>query len=89
MVGKETAYIMINCEVGYEESIIEQLRSIEGIKEVQGVLGNFDILAKIEISSLEALREIITWKIRKIQKIRCTTTVICTKNGRSDEDDIC
>jgi DNA-binding Lrp family transcriptional regulator len=89
MVGKETAYIMINCEVGYEESIIEQLKSIEGIKEVQGVLGNFDILAKIEISSIEALREIITWKIRKIQKIRSTTTVICTKNGRSDEDDIC
>jgi DNA-binding Lrp family transcriptional regulator len=89
MVGKEIAYIMINCEVGYEESIIEQLRSIEGVKEVQGVLGNFDILAKIEISSIKALREIITWKIRKIQKIRCTTTVICTKNGRSDEDDIC
>lgn len=89
MVGKETAYIMINCEVGYEEPIIEQLRSIEGVKEVQGVLGNFDILVKIEVSSIEALREIITWKIRKIQKICCTTTVICTKNGRSDGEDIC
>jgi DNA-binding Lrp family transcriptional regulator len=89
MVSKEIAYIMINCEVGYEESIIEQLRSIEGIKEVQGVLGNFDVLARIEVSSLEALREIITSKIRKIQKIRCTTTVICTKNGRSDESHIC
>jgi DNA-binding Lrp family transcriptional regulator len=89
MVGKETAYIMINCEVGYEEAIIEQLRSIECVKEVQGVLGNFDILVKIEVSSIEALREIISWKIRKIQKIRCTTTVICTKNGRSDGGDTC
>ena len=85
MVGKETAYIMINCEVGYEESIIEQLRTIEGIKEVQGVLGNFDILVRIEVSSIDALREIITTKIRKIEKIRCTTTVVCTKNGRSDK----
>ena len=89
MVGKETAYIMINCEVGYEESIIEQLKAIKGIKEVQGVLGNFDVLARIEVPSLEDLREIITLKIRKIEKIRCTTTVICSKNGRSDEDDIC
>jgi len=89
MVGKETAYIMINCEVGYEESIIEQLRTIEGIKEVQGVLGSFDVLARIEVPSIEDLREIITSKIRKIQKIRCTTTVICSKNGRSDEDDSC
>jgi len=88
MVGKEIAYIMINCEVGYEEAIIEQLRSIECVKEVQGVLGNFDILVKIEVPSVEALREIITWKIRKIEKIRCTTTVICTKNGRSDEGGI-
>ncbi|MGI0026310.1 MAG: Lrp/AsnC ligand binding domain-containing protein [Nitrosopumilaceae archaeon] len=89
MVGKETAYIMINCEVGYEESVIEQLRNIEGVKEIQGVLGNFDILARIEVSSIESLREIITSKIRKIENIRCTTTVICTKNGRSDEDDVC
>jgi len=89
MVGKETAYIMINCEVGHEESIIEQLRAIEGVKDVQGVLGNFDILARIEVSSIDALREIITTKIRKIEKIRCTTTVVCTKNGRSDEDDVC
>lgn len=89
MTGKEIAYIMINCEVGFEESIIEQLKSIEGIKQVQGVLGNFDILARIEVSSIEALRELLTSKIRKIEKIRCTTTVICTKNGRSDEDYIC
>ena len=86
---RETAYIMINCEVGYEESIIAQLRTIEGVKEVQGVLGNFDILARIEVPSIADLREIITSKIRKIQKIRCTTTVICSKNGRSDEDAIC
>lgn len=89
MVGKETAYIMINCEVGYEESIIEQLMTIEGVTEVQGVLGNFDILVRIEVASINALREIITSKIRKIQKIRCTTTVVCTKNGRSDEEGIC
>ena len=57
MVGKETAYVMINCEVGYEESIIEQLRIIDGVKAVQGVLGNFDILVRIEVSSIEALRE--------------------------------
>ena len=86
---KETAYIMINCEVGHEQSIIEQLKTIDGIKEVQGVLGNFDILARVEVPTIEDLREIITSKIRKIQRIHCTTTVICSKNGKSDEDYIC
>jgi len=33
-------------------------------------------LAKIESSTVEALRETITWKIRKIEKIRSTLTLM-------------
>jgi DNA-binding Lrp family transcriptional regulator len=79
MGGMESAYIMINCELGSEDSVIEQLKSIPGIKEVQGVFGNYDILAKIEIPSLKSLRDIIAFKIRKIPEIHCTTTIMCSK----------
>lgn len=74
----ETAYIMINCEVGSEGSIIDEIKSIHCVKEVQGVLGNYDILAKLETPSLEHTRDAIML-IRKIKDIHCTTTVICTK----------
>ena len=43
-----TAYVLINCELGSEESIIEQLKSLAGIIEVHGTFGAYDILAKIE-----------------------------------------
>ena len=69
-----TAYVLINCELGSEESIISQLKTLEGIIEVHGTFGAYDILAKIESSTVEALRETITWKIRKIEKIRSTLT---------------
>ncbi|TLX67299.1 MAG: Lrp/AsnC family transcriptional regulator [Thaumarchaeota archaeon] len=75
----ESAYIMINCELGSEDFVIEQLKSIPGIKEVQGVFGNYDILVKIQTQSIESLRDIIIFQIRKIPEIYCTTTIMCSK----------
>ena len=71
-----TAYILINCELGSEELIIQQLKNIDDISEVSGTFGAYDILAKIESSTVETLREIITWKIRKIDQIRSTLTLM-------------
>jgi DNA-binding Lrp family transcriptional regulator len=71
-----TAYVLINCELGSEQAVIDQIKSIDGIKEVRGVFGAYDILIKIETPSVEQLREIITWKIRKIDKIRSTLTLM-------------
>ncbi len=70
------AYVLINCELGSEESVISQLKSIEGVKEVHGTFGAYDILAKVEADKVEMLRETITWKIRKIQNIRSTLTLM-------------
>ena len=70
------AYILINCELGSEESIIQQLKSIDGVVEVHGTFGAYDILTKIESTTVEILREIITWKIRKIAHIRSTLTLM-------------
>ena len=70
------AYVLINCELGSEESIIKELKNLDGIIEVHGTFGAYDILAKIESSTVETLREIITWKIRKIDQIRSTLTLM-------------
>jgi len=71
-----TAYVLINCELGSEEAIISELKSIKGIVEVRGIFGAYDILAKVESGQVEALRETITWKIRKIPKISSTLTLM-------------
>ena len=70
------AYILINCEIGSEEEVITALKNVDGIKEVHGTFGAYDILAKIESLQVEDLRETITWKIRKIDKIRSTLTLM-------------
>ena len=71
-----TAYVLINCDLGSEESVISELKSLEDVVEVHGTFGAYDILAKVEAELVEKLRETITWKIRKIPKIRSTLTLM-------------
>lgn len=71
-----TAYVLINCEIGSEQTVIDQIKQIDGVKEIKGVFGAYDIIVKVETPSVERLREIITWKIRKIDRIRSTLTLM-------------
>ena len=69
------AFVLINCELGSEEHVISELKTFSDIKEVQGTFGAYDIIAEISSESIEKVRETITWKIRKIEKIRSTLTL--------------
>lgn len=79
----EIAYVLIQCDLGYETDIIKSLESIPEIKEVRGTLGVFDIFVKIQTDSKEQAEGIIS-KIRKTPHIRGTNTltVILTQGGR-------
>ena len=68
---------MINCEMGSESSIIEKIKPIEGVKEVIGVFGNYDVLVKIQSSKIDEISRTIVANIRSLDKIRCTTTLMC------------
>ena len=71
-----TAYVLIVCDLGYEEQIIEELKHFSDVKEVHGTFGAYDILAKVESDEPNTLKETITWKIRKLDKVRSTLTLI-------------
>jgi len=69
------AFVLINCELGAEELVISELKEIETVREVRGVLGAYDILVKLEAGSLDEISKTITLKIRKLDKIRFTMTL--------------
>ena len=71
-----TAFVLINAEAGSETEILEALRKMENVKEAHGVYGVYDIVARVEAGSLDQLKEIITWKIRRLDKVRSTLTMI-------------
>ncbi len=70
------AYVLLNCELGSEESTIQKLKDVNLVKEVQGTFGAYDILAKLESDSSEELNNTISTKIRHLDNIRSTTTLL-------------
>ena len=75
----KTAYVLINCDLGYEVTIIDELKHLDNVKEVHGVFGVYDILTKVESDSAENLRDTITWKIRKLNRVRSILTLMVTE----------
>ncbi|MFQ5969470.1 MAG: Lrp/AsnC ligand binding domain-containing protein [Nitrososphaerales archaeon] len=71
-----TAYVLINCDLGSEEEIIREIKKLPDVKEVSGVYGVYDIIVKVQADSMDKLRESITWKVRRIDKVRSTLTMI-------------
>jgi len=71
-----TAYVLINCELGSEEKIIEKLKHLSDVKEVNGTFGAYDMIAKVESVESETLREIITSKIRQLDHVKSTLTLM-------------
>lgn len=74
----EYAYVLINCDIGSEESIINQLKNIDSVKEVSGTLGVYDIIAKVESEKSEKIREAIIGDIRKLDHVKSTLTLLGT-----------
>ena len=70
------AYVLINCDLGSEDKIISDLRKLEHIKDAVGTFGAYDMVAKVEAETSEQLRETVTWKIRKMDKVRSTLTLM-------------
>ena len=71
-----SAFVLITCDLGAEEDVISHLKTIDGVKEAHGTFGAYDIIAKIESDNAETLRDTVTWKIRKIKRIRSTLTLM-------------
>ena len=70
------AYVLINCDLGSEDDMIRDIKKLEYVKDVTGTFGAYDIVARVEADTPEQLREAITWKIRKMNKIRSTLTLM-------------
>ena len=70
------AYVLITCDLGFEEAVIENLKHFEYVKEAQGTFGAYYIITQVENIEQEKIRETIIWNIRKIPYVRSTLTLM-------------
>jgi DNA-binding Lrp family transcriptional regulator len=70
------AFVLINAEIGAESEVLKGLKDIHEVKEAHMVYGVYDIIARIETGTMQELKDIISWKIRRLDKVRSTLTMI-------------
>tara|TARA_B100001750_G_scaffold74845_1_gene59559 strand:+ start:133 stop:360 length:228 start_codon:yes stop_codon:yes gene_type:complete len=70
------AYVLINTDPDVEEEFIQEVTKMEGVVEVASVYGRYDFVVIIESDTMEKVKDIITWKIRRIRSVKSTITLI-------------
>ena len=76
-----TAFILLNSDLGSDQEIVSKIKEILNVEknlkfEVQGVYGIYDIVVKIQSDDADHLRSVITNKIRKIDRVQSTLTMM-------------
>jgi len=77
----QRAFILINCEPGSENSVIDKLKQTDCVTQANKTLGTYDVIAKVESDSHSILNSIISNQIRKIDRINSTNTLLETGEG--------
>lgn len=70
------AYSLISAEPGKTAEVFKAVKKVEGVKSAEAVAGPYDIVARIEVDSLEKLTKSIFGDIRSIPGVTNTTTLI-------------
>jgi DNA-binding Lrp family transcriptional regulator len=75
------AFVLINAEIGSENAVLAELKKIENVKEAYVVYGVYDIIAKVESDTMDKLKAMVTWRVRRLDKVRSTLTMIVVEGS--------
>ena len=76
------AYVLLTTETGAVESVLNALSKMDSVKETYMVYGVYDIVATVKAETMEKLKEIVTWNLRSLDKVRSTLTMIVVEAGQ-------
>ncbi len=71
----QAAYVLINCDLNWEKDVLVQLRETDGVSDAHGTAGAYDIIALVLSDTAKSLKNIITWKIRRMPHVKSTLTL--------------
>jgi DNA-binding Lrp family transcriptional regulator len=70
------AYVLIGTDPSKTKVIVTQLREIPGIREVNEVIGPYDVVAEVDIREMSDMTTILRQKIRSIEGVKSTVTCV-------------
>jgi DNA-binding Lrp family transcriptional regulator len=75
-----SAFLLINSEFLFTEEVMNKLKEIPEIVDIYIVQGLYDMIAKVKLNTEEELKELVSERIRKVDKITGTVTVIIAED---------
>ncbi len=70
----------MNAAMGHETNLVNELKRTSNITEVYAVYGVYDIIVKVEAETMDKLRDAIATKLRKINGIKSTLTMVIVES---------
>ncbi len=77
-IDMPTAFVLINTEIGSESDVLKELKKVEGVEEASAVYGVYDIVARVKADTMDKLKEIVTWRIRRLRQSTVNTNNDCS-----------
>lgn len=74
--GLAKAFVLINAEIGAERDVLNTVSKIPEVKDAYIVYGVYDIITVVEATTMQELKDVIGWKIRRMDKVRSTVTMV-------------
>lgn len=74
-----SGFVLIRVGAGKERDVYTGLNVMEEVKGIQMVFGHYDIIARLESNDLNELSEIVLERIRNIEGVSTTTTLIASE----------
>ncbi len=72
--GVDSAYILIQVVVGQADSVAKDVAAIKGLGSADAVIGPYDVIARADASSLDALGKLVVGKIQDVEGVTRTLT---------------
>ena len=75
------AIVLINVSSAFEDSVLKEVLKLDSVEEAYVSYGVYDVVAKINASTMEGLKRTITQKIRTINNVRSTLTLLLVEKN--------
>jgi DNA-binding Lrp family transcriptional regulator len=76
------AYILFKVNSGTERDVCQKLVEFDEIIQADIIFGEYDVLTKIETKDLAELETFVSEKVRNVQNVLVTSTMIISREYR-------
>ena len=68
-------FVLLNCDLGAEEYILDELKQVAQIKNAYVTFGAYDIIAEVHAQPQEEFEKTVSMNIRRLSRVVSTMTL--------------